>query len=102
MKKTFDWFTSNGIAFTFHDYKKEGISTPKLKGWLKEHPLSVIVNNKGTTYRQLPDAAKAALAKITSALPVLTDQTSLMKRPIIEWNEQILVGFNPELWQTLK
>lgn len=102
MKKTFDWFTSNGIAFTFHDYKKEGISTPKLKGWLKEHPLSVIVNSKGTTFKQLSDPEKSALSKINAALPVLTSKTSLMKRPIIEWNNQVLVGFNPELWEAIK
>ncbi|HSH53473.1 MAG TPA: arsenate reductase, partial [Methylotenera sp.] len=38
VKKARDWLESNDIAYEFHDFKKNGVTTPLLEGWLKQMP----------------------------------------------------------------
>jgi Spx/MgsR family transcriptional regulator len=58
MKKAFSWLEAHKIAFLFHDYKKEGISTEKLKTWSQQVGWEALINFKGTTWRQLSDDEK--------------------------------------------
>ena len=95
MKKAFAWLEGNGIAYTFHDYKKLGAPEDRLKGWIKQAGWEKVVNTKGMTFRQLPasrqqglDAAKAAA--LVSELP------SAIKRPVLESGKTLIIGFNAD------
>lgn len=98
MKKAFTWLDENGVAYTFHDYKTKGITKEKIKQWLKHKKLEELINTKGTTFRQLTDAEKASITNEDKAIILMMEKTSVIKRPIVETKNELLVGFNPEFW----
>lgn len=98
MKKAFKWLEENGVAYTFHDYKEKSISAEKIQQWLKHHPITVLVNTKSTTYRELTETQKASVKDPQKAIKLMMKQTSMIKRPIVETGHEILVGFNPDIW----
>lgn len=97
MKKAFKWLTENNIDYTFHDYKKQGISPELAKRWLNSIPLDVLINKRGTTWRKLDDAVKASLNG-DNAAQLIMDNTSLVKRPLLEVNGNYHLGFKPETY----
>jgi arsenate reductase (glutaredoxin) len=98
MKKAFTWLEENGVAYTFHDYKVKGITKHKIEEWLKHQPVAKLVNTKGTTFRSLSDAEKASIENPEKAIALMMENTSLIKRPVVETGHEVLVGFDPEHW----
>jgi len=98
MKKAIKWLDANGVDYQFHDYKKSGVSKKQLTQWCKQVDWEVLVNRRGTTFRKLPDEAKESLTK-TSAIGLMQDNPSLIKRPVLELDDQLLVGFDPEQYR---
>lgn len=95
MKKAFDLLNELGIAYEFHDYKKQGIDTDTVKTWLDALGQDVVLNKKGTTWRKLSEEEQqAALADEANLIQALTTHTSLIKRPIIQHAQGFLAGFN--------
>lgn len=97
VKKARHWLDAHGIAFTFHDYKKQGADPARIADWIAKAGLDKVVNKAGTTYRKLDDAQKAALAG-EGAPAVLAENTSAIKRPIVEHPGGLLVGFKEAEW----
>ncbi|MES2778810.1 MAG: arsenate reductase [Bacteroidota bacterium] len=98
MKKAFTWLEENGVAYTFHDYKAKGIAKHKIEDWLKHAPLDKLINTRGTTFRELSDAEKASIKTPSKAIKLMMENTSMIKRPIVETGHEVLVGFDPEHW----
>ena len=97
IKKTLTWLKANKIDFQFHDYKKEGISREKLENWLSQVEWNTLLNRAGTTFKQLSDAQKEAITDASSALEVMLNSPSSIKRPVIEQNGKVVkVGWKPE------
>jgi len=97
VKKARTWLEGKGIAYTFHDYKKQGADPARIAGWIAQAGLDRIVNKAGTTYRKLDDAQKAALTG-DSAPAVLVQNSSVIKRPVVEYPGGLLVGFKEAEW----
>jgi arsenate reductase len=97
MKKARSWLESRDIAYDFHDYKKAGITRAKLSAWVKTAGWEALLNRAGTTFRKLPDAAKANLGE-RRAIELMFDQPSMIKRPVLERGATLLVGFSPEIY----
>jgi arsenate reductase len=98
MKKARAWLDGHGIAYDFHDYKTAGIDRARLKGWAAKLGWETLLNRAGTTFRKLPDADKAGLNE-TKALALMLDQPSMIKRPVLEVGDKLLVGFKPEIYE---
>lgn len=98
VKKARTWLDQNGRAYTFHDYKKEGADPERIAGWIAAAGLDLVVNRKGTTFRALSDDDKALLASGDTAPAVLAANTSVIKRPIVEHANGLLIGFKAEEW----
>jgi Spx/MgsR family transcriptional regulator len=98
VKKARLWLAGQGHAYTFHDYKKEGADPERIGGWVAAAGLDLVVNRKGTTYRALSDEDKALAANIDTAPALLAANPSVIKRPIVEHDGGLLVGFKPEDW----
>ncbi len=95
VKKTTDWLKSKNKAFEFHDYKAQGISKEALQNWISQIGWEPLVNKKGTTWRDLDDATKKSITDANSAIALMMEKTSVIKRPVIENNGKVLaVGFN--------
>jgi len=97
VKKARTWLDANGIAYLFHDYKKQGADPAHIAGWIEQAGLDKVVNRAGTTYRKLDDAQKAAIAD-GGAPEVLAQNASVIKRPIVEHPGGLLVGFKEADW----
>ena len=98
MKKACAWLDSHGIAYAFHDYKKAGIDRERLASWSKKVGWETLLNRAGTTFRQLPDAAKNGIDE-RKAIDLMLAQPSLIKRPVLDLGGKLLVGFKPESYE---
>ena len=92
IKKAKSWLAENNIEFDYHDYRQNGLD----KSWLEkaENALGweLILNKRGTTFRQLSDEQKENLNK-DSAIALMLEQPAMIKRPILIHNEQYHLGF---------
>ena len=98
VKKARVWLDAQGHAYTFHDYKKEGAEPDRIAGWIAAAGLDVVVNRKGTTFRALSDADKERAADAATAPALLAANPSVIKRPIVEHDGGLLVGFKADEW----
>lgn len=96
MKKAFAWLDTQGVAYTFHDYRKSGISPETLARWCDRLGWQALVNTRGTTWRKLAPAEQA-IASATDAIALMAAHTSVIRRPVIETaSGEIVAGFDPE------
>ncbi|HEX4869577.1 MAG TPA: ArsC family reductase [Moraxellaceae bacterium] len=98
MKKAFAWLEANGIGYDFHDYKKSGIDAATLARWEKVLGWEVLLNRRGTTWRKLDAATQAAIDR-ASALRLMQEQPSLIRRPVLAHGKELLCGFDADAWQ---
>ena len=85
MKKAFTKLDELGVSYDFHDYKKQGIDKDSVKRWVDELGIDKVLNKRGTTWRKLDDSQKqAADASLDNAIDLLVENTSMIKRPIVE------------------
>lgn len=94
MKKARAWLDEHGIAYTFHDYKAEGVAREKLEKWCKQARWETLLNKAGTTFRKLPDNDKQDINE-TKAIALMLAQPSMIKRPVLEVGKQLIIGFKP-------
>lgn len=99
VKKARTWLATNGHDVPFHDFKKQGLDRDTVATWLKDLPWDVLVNRKGTTWRQLPDERKAAVVDAASALELMLEMPSVIKRPVLTGVGATSVGFSAETFQ---
>ncbi|WP_462177039.1 ArsC family reductase [Pseudoalteromonas gelatinilytica] len=92
IKKAKKYLTDNNQEFTFHDYRKDGISAELVNELTAHIDWQDLVNKRGTTYRQLSDEQKQNLDK-ESALALLVEQPAMIKRPVLVHNGQYHLGF---------
>lgn len=97
MKKARAWLDTHKLAYDFHDYKAEGITKRALDGWVKDVGWEVLLNRAGTTFRKLPDAQKEGLTQ-AKAVALMLEQPSMIKRPVLDHNGKLTVGFKPEVY----
>ncbi|ACR28418.1 ArsC family reductase [Burkholderia glumae] len=102
VKKARSWLDDHDVAFDFHDFKKAGLTEAVIKGWLKDVPLEVLVNRRGTTWRALPDEAKAAADSEAGAIALMLDKPSVIKRPVVVVDGRVkAVGFVADQYAAL-
>ena len=99
VKKALAWLKEHQLAYEFHDYKKVGITPQKLNEWLTQVPHQTLINRAGTTFKKLSEEEKSMIVDNASAVSLMLERTSVIKRPIIESKHILLVGFKPEEYQ---
>ena len=99
VKKARAWLAERGVAYTFHDFKKQGVPRDHLTRWLDTAGWDKVLNRQGTTWRKLDAATQAAATDAASAAELLLLHPSAIKRPVVEWADgAITVGFAPDAW----
>jgi len=99
VKKARVWLDGKGIAYAFHDYKKQGADAGKLADWVARAGWEKVLNRAGTTFRKLPEADREGL-DAGKAVAVMLANPSCIKRPIVEYPGGLLVGFSPDTWES--
>jgi len=93
-KKALTWLKKNKIDLVFHDYKLEGIAKSKLDDWCRQVGWELLLNKKSTTWRGLTSTQQASVTNKTAAIKTMLENNSIIKRPVIEFEKEILVGFD--------
>jgi len=100
VKKALDWLKANEIAYTFHDFKKKGTTLEKLDAWAAQVGWEALLNKRGTTWKQLPVEIQQGIQNKEAAFELILQKTSVTKRPVLESNQGILLGFDEEAYAT--
>jgi len=97
VKKARAWLDARGLAYAFHDFKKQGADPVKLMAWAEQTGWEKVLNRAGTTFRKLPEADKAGLDS-AKAVQVMAANPSCIKRPVVEHPGGLLIGFKEPEW----
>ncbi|MBN2865495.1 MAG: arsenate reductase [Thiotrichales bacterium] len=100
VRKARKFLEKNNIEFTFHDFRKDGFDLETFNKWLQLQPLDCLVNKRSTSWKQLSDNQKQGLTDGSDLAPLI-DMPTLIKRPVLAHNTQLLVGFKETDYQTL-
>ncbi len=98
MKKARAWLDAHDVAYAFHDYKTAGIDAARLTDWIARVGWETLLNRAGTTFRKLPEADRGDL-DADKAVRLMIAQPSMIKRPVLDTGETLLVGFKPERYE---
>jgi len=101
VKKARAWLAANGITADFHDFRKQGVSEALFRGWLEQTTWDKLVNRQGTTWRQLPDEIKISVQNNASAIALMLEKPSVIKRPVLEKDGKIYLGFDEAIYHSL-
>lgn len=95
IKKARAWLDAASVDYAFHDYKSAGIDPAALARWVDRVDWPVLLNRSGTTFRKLPESDKADLDR-DRAVALMLANPSMIKRPVVERGDTVIVGFSPE------
>ena len=105
VKRARAWLDEHQVPYGFHDFKKQGVPEAELDRWLDALGWEALVNRRGTTWRKLDDATREAVVDTASARAVLLANPSLIKRPVVHWQQAkkktgaaITAGFDAGQW----
>ena len=105
VKKARAWLEANKVDYTFHDFKKQGLSRELAKQWLEQIDAGILINRKGTSWRTLDDARKALVDKasgqMAEKITLLLEYPSVVKRPVLDLNGAVTAGFNADHYTSL-
>ncbi|MFN3618329.1 MAG: ArsC family reductase [Aquabacterium sp.] len=100
VKKARAWLDAQGLAYQFHDYKKQGVPADRLPAWVQALGWEKLVNRQGTTWRKLEPAVQAAVVDAASAQALMLSQASVIKRPLLERDGvPLAIGFDEDVWR---
>ena len=100
VKKARAWLGDHGVTYEFHDFKKSGVPAEHLAAWMASVGWEKLLNRAGNTWRKLDAATQAAAVDAASAAALMQAQSSVIKRPVVEWADgRITVGFKAELFE---
>jgi Spx/MgsR family transcriptional regulator len=95
VKKARTALESRGIAYEFHDFKKQGVTETLISGWLKQVGWQKLLKKTGPTWGKLPQEVKDSIKDDASALALMLQQPNVIKRPVLEQDGRVLAtGFN--------
>lgn len=98
IKKARSWLAEHDIDYEFHDYKKKGLGQQQLLGWVKTLGWEALLNRKGMTWRKLDQAVRDSIDE-QSAIEIMLENQSIIKRPLLQVSGDYLVGFDEAAYQ---
>ena len=102
VKKALDFLNQHGIDYSFHDYKKAGVTKKLLSNWAGQIGWEPLINKKGTTWRALDEETKSSITNKTAAFDLAIAKTSVIKRPLIELDGKVIaLGFDQQTYDNI-
>lgn len=100
IKKARAFLEQNGVDYEFHDFREDGLNPIQLRAWIREHGWEKVINKRSTTWRNLPEESKTNMDE-TLALVIAEDQPTIIKRPVLELSDKVLIGFSEKTYAEL-
>ena len=101
VKRARAWLAGHALEVAFHDFKKQGVDAAWLRKVAAQTGWQALLNTRGTTWRKLPDAEKAAITDEASAIAFMSSQPSVIKRPVLERDGRYHLGFAEDHYQAI-
>lgn len=101
VKKARKWLDANSVPYTFHDFRVDGIDKTLVNNFLKQISLETLINKRGTTWRKLSDEEKEIKNK-TQAVTLMIENPTIIKRPVLDANKKLAIGFSEESYKSIK
>lgn len=100
VRKARKFLEASKVDYEFHDFKKLGLQLETINSWLNKQPLDTLINKRSTSWKQLTDDQKSALTS-GSDLTILTEMPTLIKRPVLETDDDLFIGFKEAEYEKL-
>ncbi|APZ43244.1 ArsC family reductase [Acidihalobacter ferrooxydans] len=100
VRKARRWLDEHGVAYDFHDFRRDGIDRQQLGAWSDELGWEALLNRRGTTWRKLSDVQRDGI-DAARALALMLEQPALIKRPVLDIGGRRVLGFDPREYATL-
>jgi arsenate reductase len=101
VRKARAWLRAQGVAFRFHDFRADGLDAALLARWMGHLPWDALLNRRGLSWRQLDAQRKASVVDQSSATELMLANPTLVKRPVLEAGDRIVVGFSEPIYRNL-
>ena len=100
VRKARRWLDGQGVEYSFHDVRSDGLSRTQLESWVKTLGWENLLNRRGTTWRKLPQAVRDNINK-RAAVKLMLEQPAMIKRPVLDLGNSMHLGFSEETWTRL-
>ena len=100
VKKARKWLAERNIKFIFHDVRADGLELAQINRWIEKSDWETVLNRRGTTWRKLDQGLQRDIARDNVAALLLANPT-MIKRPILDHNGTINVGFKPDIYESI-
>jgi len=100
VKKARRWLADNDIQYAFHDVRADGLQLEQIAEWIAKTDWEIVLNRRGTTWRKL-DASLQENTSENSVAELLLANPAMIKRPILDVNGVISIGFKPQLYHSI-
>ncbi|MHA1598680.1 MAG: ArsC family reductase [Alphaproteobacteria bacterium] len=100
-RKARKWMDAQGIAHEFHDLRGDGLDSPTLDRWLESVDWEILLNRRGTTWRKLADSEKQGI-DAASARNLMLEHPAMIKRPVFDTPDGLLIGFKDDVREALQ
>lgn len=101
VRKARSWLRAQRVPFRFHDFRTQGLDAQMLSRWAARLPWDALLNRRGLAWRQLDPARRATVVDQASAVELMLAQPLLVKRPVLDAGDRIVVGFSEPVYRTL-
>jgi len=99
VRKARAFLDAEGIPHRFHDFRVEGLDAALLDRWIDALGWEKLLNKTSTSFRALPEDRKA-VSDAAAAKALMLDQPTMIKRPVLDADGRLTVGFKPEAWKS--
>lgn len=101
VRKARAWLRAHGLPHRLHDFRRNGLEAARLGAWLGRVPWDSLLNRRGLTWRRLDPGRRAQITDGNSAAELMLEEPTLVKRPVIECGDRIVVGFSEAVYESL-
>ena len=101
VKKARAWLADRALEVAFHAFQQQCLDAAWLRKVAAQTGWQALLNTRGTTWRKLPDAEKAAVTDEASAIALMISQPSVIKRPVLERDGRYHLGFAEDHYQAI-
>lgn len=101
VKKARRWLDDHGLKHRFHDLRADPVDSQRLQHWLATAGAETLMNRRSTTWKQLPESQRPSPDDAAAVLGCLQQHPTLIKRPVLEQGDHLLVGFSDTTYTTL-
>jgi arsenate reductase len=100
VRKARRWLDAHHVDYRFHDVRKDGLQRKTLHSWIMELGWESLLNRRGTTWRNLPEAVRDGI-NAKAAENVMLENPACIKRPLLAHDGRLVLGFRETQYSDL-